>query len=175
MMSNFFLNFHGIYNAVLFERLHITLIHSVLGIAYLNFYNGWSKAVTFVPLLTSIVPCVQVRFYWSMRVNNKRCRYICSIHEANGRPEFRVLIQEPAQEDMELRDTSARAVWVRVLEPLVTLRKANNSVQVFPRYVSGEDLFGLTEPAIVRVLESMPGKLYWNYWISQLAHTNYKF
>ncbi|XP_054279340.1 histone-lysine N-methyltransferase 2D-like isoform X3 [Macrosteles quadrilineatus] len=98
-----------------------------------------------------------VRFYWSMRVNNKRCRYICSIHEANGRPEFRVLIQEPGQEDIELRDTSARAVWVRVLEPLVALRKANNSVQVFPRYVSGEDLFGLTEPAIVRVLESMPG------------------
>jgi len=98
-----------------------------------------------------------VRFYWSMRVNNKRCRYICSIHEANGRPEFRVLIQELGQEDIELRDTSARAVWVRVLEPLVALRKANNSVQVFPRYVSGEDLFGLTEPAIVRVLESMPG------------------
>ncbi|XP_046682378.1 histone-lysine N-methyltransferase 2C-like isoform X2 [Homalodisca vitripennis] len=98
-----------------------------------------------------------VRFYWSMRVSNKRCRYICSIHEANGRPEFRVLIQEPQQEDIELRDISARSVWVRVLEPLAALRKASNSVQVFPRFVSGEDLFGLTEPAIVRVLESLPG------------------
>lgn len=36
---------------------------------------------------------LQVRFYWSMRVYNKRCRYVCSIHEANGRPEFRVLVQ----------------------------------------------------------------------------------
>merc|ERR1719510_1104049 len=28
---------------------------------------------------------------------------------------------------------------------------------MFPRYISGEDLFGLTEPNIVKVLESLPG------------------
>lgn len=89
---------------------------------------------------------------------NKRCRYVCSIHEANGRPEFRVLVQEPTQDDIELRDSSPRAVWTRILEPLATLRKANNNIQVFPKFLSGEDLFGLTEPAIVRVLESLPGK-----------------
>uniref|UniRef100_A0A1B6CMU8 Histone-lysine N-methyltransferase n=1 Tax=Clastoptera arizonana TaxID=38151 RepID=A0A1B6CMU8_9HEMI len=98
-----------------------------------------------------------IRFYWSMRVCNKRCRYVCSIHETNGRPEFRVLIQEPSQDDIELRDQSPRAVWTRILEPLTALRKTNDNVQVFPRFVSGEDLFGLTEPAIVRVLESLPG------------------
>ncbi|XP_011303059.1 histone-lysine N-methyltransferase 2C isoform X3 [Fopius arisanus] len=98
-----------------------------------------------------------VRFYWSMRRPNKRCRYVCSIHDVSGRPEFRVLVQEPAQEDVELRDASPRAVWSRILQPLADMRKSTNSVQLFPRYVSGEDLFGLTEPAIVRVLESLPG------------------
>lgn len=98
-----------------------------------------------------------VRFYWSMRKPNKRCRYVCSIHDVSGRPEFRVLIQETSQEDVELRDASPRAVWNRILEPLAELRRKTNSVQLFPRYVTGEDLFGLTEPAIVRVLESLPG------------------
>ncbi|PNF41242.1 hypothetical protein B7P43_G01489 [Cryptotermes secundus] len=98
-----------------------------------------------------------VRFYWSMRVPNKRCRYVCSIHDVAGRPEFRVLVQEPCQDDLELRDTTPRAVWARILEPLATLRKEMEGVQVFPRYISGEDLFGLTEPAVVRVLESLPG------------------
>ena len=98
-----------------------------------------------------------VRFYWSMRNPNKRCRYVCSIHDVSGRPEFRVLVQEPQQEDVELRDASPRAVWNRILEPLAELRRSTGSVQLFPRYVSGEDLFGLSEPAIVRVLESLPG------------------
>ena len=89
---------------------------------------------------------------------NKRCRYVCSIHDVAGRPEFRVLVQEPCQDDLELRDTTPRAVWARILEPLATLRKEMGGVQVFPRFVSGEDLFGLTEPAVVRVLESLPGK-----------------
>lgn len=98
-----------------------------------------------------------VRFYWSMRRPNKRCRYVCSIHDVSGRPEFRVLVQEPLQEDVELRDATPRAVWSRILEPLAELRRSTHSVQLFPRYVSGEDLFGLTEPAVVRVLESLPG------------------
>ncbi|GLG97653.1 Histone-lysine N-methyltransferase trr [Gryllus bimaculatus] len=98
-----------------------------------------------------------VRFYWSMRVPNKRCRYVCSIHDVRGRPEFRVLVQEPSQDDLELRDITPRAVWTRILEPLAALRKEFGGVQVFPRYLSGEDLFGLTEPAVVRVLESLPG------------------
>lgn len=98
-----------------------------------------------------------VRFYWSMRRPNKRCRYVCSIHDVSGRPEFRVLVQEPLQEDVELRDATPRAVWSRILEPLAELRRTTHSVQLFPRYVSGEDLFGLTEPAVVRVLESLPG------------------
>lgn len=93
-----------------------------------------------------------------MRVSNKRCRYVCSIHEVAGRPEFRVLVQENGQDDLELRDSSARAVWTRILEPLATLRRTHANIQMFPKFISGEDLFGLNEPAIVRVLESLPGE-----------------
>lgn len=97
------------------------------------------------------------RFYWSMRQPNKRCRYVCSIADVSGRPEFRVLVQEPHQEDIELRDATPKAIWLRILEQLAQMRKEHQLVQLFPKYVSGEDLFGLTEPAVVRILESLPG------------------
>ncbi|RZC33964.1 histone-lysine N-methyltransferase 2C-like [Asbolus verrucosus] len=98
-----------------------------------------------------------IRFYWSMRNLNKRCKYICSIHEAFGRPEFRVVVQEPSEEDLEIKDSTPKGVWQRILEQLAAMRRENQCVQVFPKFVSGEDLFGLTEPAVVRVLESLPG------------------
>lgn len=98
-----------------------------------------------------------MRFYWSMRRPNKRCRYICSIADVSGRPEFRVLVQESNEEDIELRDSTPKAIWQRILEKLAQLRKNNNLVQIFPKYIIGEDLFGLTEPAVVRILESLPG------------------
>lgn len=98
-----------------------------------------------------------MRFYWSMRRPNKRCRYICSIADVSGRPEFRVLVQEPHEEDIELRDSTPKAIWQRILERLAQLRKEHDLVQIFPKYIIGEDLFGLTEPAVVRILESLPG------------------
>lgn len=100
----------------------------------------------------------QVRLYWSMRTVNKRCRYVCSISDVDGKPEFRITVEERGETDLELRDSSARGVWMKVLEPLAELRRLSSVVQLFSKYVSGEDLFGLTEPAIVRVLESLPGK-----------------
>lgn len=98
-----------------------------------------------------------IRFYWSMREPNKRSRYICSIADVSGRPEFRVTVQEPNKDDIELRDSSPRAVWQRILEPLAEMRRDQKIIQLFPKYVTGEDLFGLTEPAVVRILESLPG------------------
>ncbi|XP_060525404.1 histone-lysine N-methyltransferase 2C-like [Cylas formicarius] len=98
-----------------------------------------------------------IRFYWSMRNLNKRCRYICSIHDLCGRPEFKIVIQEPPEEDVEYKEQSPRAVWALVLEKIAAIRRENQCLQMFPKFVTGEDLFGLTEPAIVRVLESLPG------------------
>lgn len=98
-----------------------------------------------------------IRFFWSMRHPNKRCRYICYIVDISGRPEFRILVKELHEEDIELRDETPKKVWQRILAPIAKLRKENHLVQVFPKYVNGEDLFGLTEPAVVRILESLPG------------------
>merc|ERR1739838_539103 len=44
-----------------------------------------------------------------------------------------------------------------ILVLLEKMRKENNMVSVFPRHIIGEDLFGFTEPNIVKVLESLPG------------------
>jgi len=100
----------------------------------------------------------KVRLFWSMRVPNKRCKYICSIHEVNARPEFRIIVQEVDNEDIELKDSSPRAVWSKVLSAIASMRTTNNLLKLHPQHVSGDSLFGLTEPAIVRVLESLPGK-----------------
>lgn len=98
-----------------------------------------------------------IRFYWSMHRLNKRCRYICSIHDICGKPEFRVLVQEQSENDLEFKDGTPKGVWQKILDKVSTLRKNNDCLQMFPKFSTGEDLFGLTEPAIVRVLESLPG------------------
>lgn len=92
-----------------------------------------------------------------MRRPNKRCRYICSIAELKGHPEFRIIVQEPLEPDIELRDVSPKAVWQKVLQSVAEIRKAHNLVKLCPEYITGEDLFGLTEPSIVRIIESLPG------------------
>ncbi|XP_017054712.2 LOW QUALITY PROTEIN: histone-lysine N-methyltransferase trr [Drosophila ficusphila] len=99
------------------------------------------------------------RFYWCVRRPNRRCRYICSIAEASCKPEFRILVQDAGDKEpeREFRDSSPSAVWQQILQPITRLRKVHKWLQLFPQHISGEDLFGLTEPAIVRILESLPG------------------
>lgn len=92
-----------------------------------------------------------------MRHPNKRCRYVCSIEDAAGRPRFRVRVLEPRTEDLEITGDTPRDVWTTVLQKLRQLRRDAELTQLFPDYVHGEDLFGLTEPAVVRILESLPG------------------
>lgn len=50
---------------------------------------------------------------------------------------------------------------MQVLDAVAALRdgRAESGVlKLWSNYVTGEDLFGLTEPAVVRVLESLPGQ-----------------
>ena len=104
-----------------------------------------------------LIEIFQIRYYWSMRHLHKRCAYECSIHEINGSPEFRITIKEDGYEDLKLVSCSPKGVWNKILEPLADLRQNSDVVKLFPQYISGEDLFGLTEPVIVRILESLPG------------------
>lgn len=98
-----------------------------------------------------------IRFFWSIKKLNKRCKYICEIMEDSGRPKFCVTVQDPPEEDIKFADCSPKAIWLKILEELANLRKQHMCVKNFPKYVNGEDLFGLNEPAVVRVLESLPG------------------
>ncbi|CAF3363447.1 unnamed protein product [Rotaria sp. Silwood1] len=98
------------------------------------------------------------RFYWSMRRPNRRCAYNCSIIDVNNKPMFRIRIQEnedePAQEFLE---SSAKLVWHKIVDAIDSLRRQHGLVKMFSVFVSGEDLYGLTEPHIIRLIESLPG------------------
>lgn len=99
-----------------------------------------------------------VRFYWSMSRANTRCRYLCWISEEEGRPRFHVRAQDEPRD--ELAAATPRAAWANVLDAVAALNEGRSEegvLKLWPNYVTGEDLFGLTEPAVVRVLESLPG------------------
>jgi hypothetical protein len=48
-------------------------------------------------------------------------------------------------------------VWQSLLLRLSELRLRHDLVKMFPSYLNGEDLFGLTDANVVRMLESLPG------------------
>ncbi|XP_045521362.1 histone-lysine N-methyltransferase 2C-like isoform X11 [Pieris brassicae] len=99
-----------------------------------------------------------VRFFWSMNRANSRCRYVCWISEEEGRPKFHVRVQDDSRHEMCA--PTPRAAWAKVLDTVAALREGRNEdgvLKLWPNYVTGEDLFGLTEPSVVRVLESLPG------------------
>ncbi|XP_075758091.1 LOW QUALITY PROTEIN: histone-lysine N-methyltransferase 2D [Pelodiscus sinensis] len=97
------------------------------------------------------------RIYWSLRTNNRRCCYRCTICENNGRPEFVVQVIEQGLEDLVFSDSSPQAVWNRIIEPVAAMRKEANMLRLFPEYLKGEELFGLTVHAVLRIAESLPG------------------
>ncbi|XP_046702337.1 histone-lysine N-methyltransferase 2C isoform X2 [Silurus meridionalis] len=97
------------------------------------------------------------RIYWSMRHPSRRCRYLCSIDEKDGTPEFTIRVLEQGYEDLILTGSSPKGVWDKVLEPVAEKRNETGILKLFPVYLKGEDLFGLTVPAVTRIVESLPG------------------
>lgn len=97
------------------------------------------------------------RFYWSYRQPYRRCRYLCCINENEGLPEFSVTIIEEGLEKETLTDKSPSELWLQILGKLDKLRKDNDLVKIFPVYFKGEYLYGLQEPHIIRLVESLPG------------------
>ncbi|KAM4718655.1 histone-lysine N-methyltransferase 2C-like isoform 3-T3 [Anableps anableps] len=97
------------------------------------------------------------RFYWSMRHSNRRCKYLCSIEEHGAQPLFKVKVVETGHEDVVLTGPSPKAVWAQVLEPVAQIRSSSGTLKLFPVYLKGEDLFGLTTSAVTRIIESLPG------------------
>jgi histone-lysine N-methyltransferase MLL3 len=91
---------------------------------------------------------------------NKRTSYTCSIAEVDNKPEFRVttsLTENGKEIEKTFTGSTPKEAWMKILRVIEKLRREKELVNMFPRYISGEDLFGLTEPNIVKVLESLPG------------------
>ncbi|TSL47723.1 Histone-lysine N-methyltransferase 2C [Bagarius yarrelli] len=97
------------------------------------------------------------RLYWSMRHGHRRCRYVCTVEEHQGRPEFCIRVLEKGYEDLLLTDTTAKGVWDKVLGSVAERRAETGMLRLFPIYLKGEDLFGLTVSAVTRITESLPG------------------
>uniref|UniRef100_A0A674B2F4 [histone H3]-lysine(4) N-methyltransferase n=1 Tax=Salmo trutta TaxID=8032 RepID=A0A674B2F4_SALTR len=97
------------------------------------------------------------RIYWSMRHGNRRCRYLCSVEEREEQPEFRVRVIEQGYKDLVLTDSTAKGVWDKVLGPVADKRTEIGTLKLFPVYLKGEDLFGLTVSAVTKITESLPG------------------
>lgn len=51
-----------------------------------------------------------IRMYWGLRVPAKRCQYVCSIHDSDGKPEFRIVAQEPDHEDILFVDITTKGM-----------------------------------------------------------------
>jgi len=68
-----------------------------------------------------------------------------------------VTIIEEGFEKETLKDKTPSAIWQKILEKIEKLRKDNDLVKLFPVYFNGEYLFGLNEPHIIRLIESLPG------------------
>lgn len=59
-------------------------------------------------------------------------------------------------------------VWMQIIEQVEKLRKNVNAIKVFGAFITGDDLFGLTEPAILRIIESLPG-------VDMLSNYNFRY
>ncbi|XP_019900094.2 histone-lysine N-methyltransferase 2C isoform X3 [Esox lucius] len=97
------------------------------------------------------------RIYWSMRHGNRRCRYLCSVEERDKQPEFSIRVIEQGYSDLVLTDSTAKGVWDKVLGPVAERRTEIGTLKLFPVYLKGEDLFGLTVSAVTKITESLPG------------------
>ncbi|KAM7369521.1 hypothetical protein PAMP_010840 [Pampus punctatissimus] len=97
------------------------------------------------------------RIYWSMRHSSRRCKYMCYIEEDTGRPLFKVKVVEKGHDDLILTGPTPKDVWDQILEPVSQMRSSSGTLKLFPVYLKGEDLFGLTTSAVSRIIESLPG------------------
>ncbi|KAM9319960.1 histone-lysine N-methyltransferase 2D [Gastrophryne carolinensis] len=96
------------------------------------------------------------RIYWSMRHSHRRCSYRCRVCDNNGRPEFSVQVIEYGYEDVIMTDSSPQALWNRIAEPVARMRRETGMLRLFPEYLKGEEMFGLTLHAVLRIAESLP-------------------
>ncbi|KAJ4920997.1 hypothetical protein JOQ06_027948 [Pogonophryne albipinna] len=57
------------------------------------------------------------RIYWSMRNSNRRCKYLCCVEEQEGRPLFKVRVEEQGYDDIILTGPSPKGSGAGVSAP----------------------------------------------------------
>lgn len=124
------------------------------------------------------------RIYWSYRHFGRRCRYHCRIEdchvddviksESNRTSalgaRFVIEVDEQGEPADRFEDATCDGVWQQVLTQINRTRQTlkANSLRIFQNHLSGEALYGLTEPHIIRAIESLPG-------VDRLSNYAFKF
>ncbi|CAH8514872.1 unnamed protein product [Schistosoma turkestanicum] len=121
------------------------------------------------------------RIYWSFRHVGQRCRYDCRIEDA-AQPDdidqslvnhmlvkFTVEVIEPNEEKILFEDSTCDGVWQKIINRINLSRKCSSLFfRILQDNIRGEVLYGLTEPHIIRAIESLPG-------VDRLSNYLFKF
>ena len=70
---------------------------------------------------------------------------------------FFIEVKEEGYETITYEACTPKLAWEKIINSIVILREEAQTIKVFFDFVTGEDLFGLKEPSIIRILESLPG------------------
>ncbi|KAH9287214.1 Histone-lysine N-methyltransferase trr [Echinococcus granulosus] len=118
------------------------------------------------------------RIYWSYRRPSRRCHYICTITDssktsrhdkdqkfldsppsAHPSPIFTVIVKEHGLPDASFKAGDCNTLWQHILHLVRNSRQeaSSTTLRLLPEMLRGESLFGLSEPHIVRAIESLPG------------------
>nr|CAH8855804.1 unnamed protein product [Trichobilharzia regenti] len=120
------------------------------------------------------------RIYWSFRHTGRRCRYDCRIDDvipsdnqdaSNLKSilvKFTVEVIEPNEENIYFEDSTCDGVWRKILNRINSSRRRTSFLRILQSNIQGEVLFGLTEPHVVRAIESLPG-------VDRLSNYLFKF
>ncbi|KAK4470434.1 hypothetical protein MN116_005988 [Schistosoma mekongi] len=117
------------------------------------------------------------RIYWSFRHVGQRCRYDCRIEDAIqfndvnqslANLKFTVEVIEPNEDKIFFEDSTCDGVWQKIINRINLSRGCSSFFRILQGNTQGEMLFGLTEPHIIRAIESLPG-------VDRLSNYLFKF
>lgn len=95
--------------------------------------------------------------FWDHHTLDGRRYYTCSISERLSSPRFKVKVHPNGTEVSSYMSCSSKGAWEEILRNRQSKRQNDNLLKFFPEFLRGEDLFGLSEPTVQRMLESLPG------------------
>ncbi|OAF69138.1 putative histone-lysine N-methyltransferase set-23 [Intoshia linei] len=96
------------------------------------------------------------RYFWSFRRPFKKAKYINLIDIVDDEPVFHVSVHEPQLEIINFKSKTPD-IWFKIFEYINESRKNSKLLKINCKHLSGHTMFGLTNSAVYRVIESLPG------------------